>query len=115
MQRFTGAPATGEAKEGAAWSWMAGAIHGTYEVLLPGEGIVTSWRFKDWAPDTASRVTITLGRLGPDACSLKLVQTGIPETDAHGNGNVEVTVANGWKHYIFQAIKARLGFGMEEV
>jgi len=92
---------------------MEGAIHGTYEVLLPGEAIVTSWRFKDWAAGVASKVTITLTPSGADACVLKLKQTGIPETDGHGNGNVEVTVKNGWKGFIFEAIKARLGFGME--
>ncbi len=94
---------------------MDGSIHGTYEVLLPGEGIVTTWRFKDWAPDVTSKVTITLTPSGADACTLKLKQTGIPETDGHGNGNVETTVTNGWKGFIFQAIKTRLGFGMEEL
>eukprot|EP00932_Pfiesteria_piscicida_P021037 SRR837773.7832.p1 GENE.SRR837773.7832~~SRR837773.7832.p1 ORF type:complete len:135 (-),score=13.84 SRR837773.7832:58-462(-) len=78
-----------------------------------GEAIVTSWRFKDWAAGVASKVTITLTPSGADACVLKLKQTGIPETDGHGNGNVEVTVKNGWKGFIFEAIKARLGFGME--
>jgi activator of HSP90 ATPase len=45
---ITGAPATGDSTEGAAFSLFGGHITGRHVELLPGKRVVQAWRAKTW-------------------------------------------------------------------
>jgi activator of HSP90 ATPase len=45
---LTGAPASGESTEGAAFSVFGGHITGRHVELVPGKRVVQAWRAKTW-------------------------------------------------------------------
>jgi activator of HSP90 ATPase len=45
---LTGAPATGDSTEGAAFSVFGGHVTGRHVELLPGKRVVQAWRAKTW-------------------------------------------------------------------
>lgn len=48
--QITGAPASGDASEGATFSLFGGHITGRHIEFVPGERVVQAWRAKGWPP-----------------------------------------------------------------
>lgn len=66
-QRFsemTGAPATGEAVEGAAFSAFGGHVSGRHIELVAGQRVVQAWRAKTWPEGHYSIVRFELEAAG---------------------------------------------------
>jgi activator of HSP90 ATPase len=61
---LTGAPATGEAAEGAAFSYFGGHITGRHVELVPGRRVVQAWRAKGWPEGLYSIVRFELEAKG---------------------------------------------------
>jgi len=57
---MTGAPATGEAAEGAAFSGFGGHITGRHVELVPAKRVVQAWRAKTWPEGLYSIVRFEL-------------------------------------------------------
>jgi uncharacterized protein YndB with AHSA1/START domain len=74
----TGAPASGDSTEGAAFSSFGGHITGRHVELVPGKRIVQAWRAKTWPEGVYSIVRF---ELVPDGKGTKLVfdHEGFPE------------------------------------
>lgn len=95
---MTGAPATGEAREGAPFTAWDGYISGTNLELRPGERIVQAWRtteFPEGAPDSRVEITLTATATGTQ---LRLVHSEIPAGQADN-------YKQGWKDYYFAPMK----------
>ena len=60
----TGAPATGDASEGAAFSAFGGHISGRHVELVPGRRVVQAWRAKTWPDGVYSLVRFELAPAG---------------------------------------------------
>src|SRR5262245_15730816 len=75
---MTGAPATGEVAEGAAFSGFGGHITGRHVELVPGKRVVQAWRAKTWPEGTYS---IARFELHAEGRGTKLVfdHEGFPE------------------------------------
>lgn len=69
----------------------------------PGKQIVQSWRFKTWPSGHVSTVTLNFIEK-EDATELRLVQEGVPSSDAE-------RTKQGWTNYYFESIKRTFGFG----
>jgi activator of HSP90 ATPase len=78
FSELTGAPASGDAAEGAAFSAFGGHIAGRHVELVPGQRVVQAWRAKTWPEGLYS---IARFELRPDATGTLLVfdHTGFPE------------------------------------
>jgi activator of HSP90 ATPase len=66
-QRFaelTGAPASGDASEGASFSAFGGHISGRHVELVPGKRVVQAWRAKTWPEGLYSLVRFELEAAG---------------------------------------------------
>jgi activator of HSP90 ATPase len=74
----TGAPASGDAAEGAAFSAFGGHVTGRHVELVRDERVVQAWRAKTWAPGVYSIVRF---ELRPEGTGTKLVfdHEGFPE------------------------------------
>ena len=74
----TGAPATGDGAEGAAFSGFGGHITGRHIELVPGKRVVQAWRAKNWPEGLYS---IARFELHADGNGTKLVfdHEGFPE------------------------------------
>jgi len=74
----TGAPASGEGAEGAAFSSFGGHITGRHVELVPGKRVVQAWRATSWPEGVYSVVRF---ELQADGAGTKLVfdQAGFPE------------------------------------
>ena len=95
---MTGAPATGEAREGAPFTAWDGYISGTNLELRPGERIVQAWRtteFPEGAPDSRVEITLTATATGTQ---LRLAHSELPEGQADN-------YKQGWKEYYFAPMK----------
>jgi uncharacterized protein YndB with AHSA1/START domain len=86
---LTGAPASGEASEGAAFSAFGGHITGRHVELVPNERIVQAWRAKTWPQGLYS---IARFELQADGAGTKLVfdHDGFPE-------DMKEHLAQGWQ------------------
>jgi activator of HSP90 ATPase len=60
----TGAPASGDSKEGAAFSVFGGHITGRHVELVPGKRVVQAWRAKTWPEGLYSIVRFELEAQG---------------------------------------------------
>jgi activator of HSP90 ATPase len=63
LKRFaevTGAPASGDASEGAAFSAFGGHVTGRHVELVPGKRVVQAWRAKTWPEGLYSIVRFEL-------------------------------------------------------
>jgi hypothetical protein len=58
-----------------------------------------------------STVNLTFEQTGPGNTKVKLVQTGVPSSDVHGNSNMKQVVEEGWKRNVFDRIKMVYGYG----
>jgi activator of HSP90 ATPase len=86
---LTGAPATGDGAEGAAFSAFGGHITGRHIELLPGKRVVQAWRAKAWPEGLYS---IARFELQADGKGTKLVfdHDGFPEA-------MREHLATGWQ------------------
>jgi activator of HSP90 ATPase len=86
---LTGAPATGDAAEGAPFSVFGGHITGRHVELLPGKRVVQAWRAKGW-PD--GLYSIARFELQPEGRGTKLVfdHEGFP-------ADMKEHLAQGWQ------------------
>ncbi len=60
---------------------------GTYEVVIPNEKLVFSWKWAD--SDLVTKITLDLEALGPNQTELTLTHEGFPESsvrDLHNEG-----------------------------
>jgi activator of HSP90 ATPase len=57
---LTGAPATGDATEGASFALFGGHITGRHVELVPGKRVVQAWRAKTWPEGLYSVVRFEL-------------------------------------------------------
>jgi activator of HSP90 ATPase len=85
----TGAPAAGEAAEGAAFSAFGGHITGRHVELVPGKRVVQAWRAKTWPEGLYSIVRFELEAHG---AGTKLVfdHEGFP-------ADMQEHLAKGWQ------------------
>lgn len=97
MMGFSMAPAESSPEEGGAFMMYGGSLHGTYEELVPPNRIVQKWRFSSWEDGVFSKVVIAIEETEPGNTVVKLVQTGLPESDKYGNEDVYDTTEKGWK------------------
>jgi activator of HSP90 ATPase len=86
--QLTGAPASGDAAEGAPFSVFGGHITGRHVELLPGKRVVQAWRAKTWPEGLYS---IARFELQADGQGTKLVfdHDGFPE-------DMKEHLSNGW-------------------
>ena len=110
VMHFTRTKCTGQKGKGK-FDMFDGSVEGETIDFVDGERIVQKWRFNSWEPDHYSTVTMVLKEPEPGNCILDLVQTGVPEADAHGNENVMEVTENGWKNLIFARIRNAFGYG----
>jgi activator of HSP90 ATPase len=97
---WTGAPATGESSEGAAFSLFGGHITGRNVELVPGKRVVQAWRAKTWPEGLYSIVRF---ELRPEGKGTRLVfdHTGFPEAETEH-------LSGGWHGMYWDKI-AKLG------
>lgn len=100
---FTRSQATVKGHKGGRFTLLNGEITGVFLELSRPNKIVQKWRSKTWPEGHFSDVTIQL-KQDDDGTSLTLTQTGIPDSDHE-------RTKDGWKKYIFDAIKATFGYG----
>jgi len=110
VMHFTRTKCTGQKGKGK-FDMFDGSVEGETIDFVDGERIVQKWRFNSWEPDHYSTVTMVLKEPEPGNCILDLVQTDVPEADAHGNENVMEVTENGWKSLIFARIRNAFGYG----
>jgi activator of HSP90 ATPase len=91
-QRFgelTGAPASGDATEGAAFSVFGGHITGRHVELVPGQRVVQAWRAKTWPEGLYSIVRFELQAEG-SGTKLVFDHDGFP-------ADMKEHLAKGWQ------------------
>ncbi len=86
---LTGAPATGDATEGAPFSAFGGHITGRHVELVPGKRVVQAWRAKTWPEGLYS---IARFELEAEGSGTKLIfdHEGFP-------ADMKDHLADGWK------------------
>ena len=86
--KVTGAPASGDSTEGAAFSLFGGHITGRHVELVPDKRVVQAWRAKTWPEGSYSIVRF---ELHADGKGTKLVfdHEGFPEDG-------KVHLSQGW-------------------
>eukprot|EP00775_Hariotina_reticulata_P000610 gene610-898_t len=112
IQAFTQSPAVVTPQPGGKFSWFSGSITGTFEELEVGQTLVMTWRFSNWQEECSSKVVISLSEPEPGNTILKLKQTGLPEVDKFGNGDIQEQVERGWQDQVFGRIRAVFGYGV---
>ena len=98
---LTGAPASGDATEGAAFSAFGGHITGRHVELVPNQRIVQAWRAKAWPEGVYS---IARFELHADGKGTKLVlnHDGFPE-------DMKEHLANGWHSNYWEKLSKQSG------
>lgn len=98
---WSGAPASGEGAEGAAFSGFGGHVFGRHVELVPGKRVVQAWRAKTWPEGVHSIVRF---ELVADGKGTKLVfdHDGFPEDEKEH-------LAKGWKAMYWENIAKHLG------
>jgi activator of HSP90 ATPase len=96
--QMTGAPASGDGAEGAAFSLFGGHITGRHVELSPNKRIVQAWRAKTWPEGLYSVVRF---ELTPDGSGTKLVfdHDGFPE-------DMKEHLSQGWHANYWDKIKS---------
>jgi activator of HSP90 ATPase len=97
----TGAPASGESTEGAAFSAFGGHITGRHIELVPDKRVVQAWRAKTWPEGVHSIVRF---ELHADGKGTKLVfdHDGFPEDQKEH-------LAGGWRSMYWEKIASYVG------
>ena len=112
MKAATYSDASISREDGGSFSIFSGNIVGTNVKLVPGERIEQRWRFSNWEEGLFSNVTITMSESDRGNTRVSLVQTGVPEEDKFGNGNVYEQTERGWRENIFHRIRTTFGYGV---
>jgi activator of HSP90 ATPase len=101
FSQATGAPASGESTEGAAFSAFGGHITGRHLELVPNKLVVQAWRAKTWPEGIHSIVRF---ELRPEGSGTKLVfdHEGFPEAEKDH-------LAGGWPTMYWQKIAKHVG------
>jgi activator of HSP90 ATPase len=94
----TGAPASGDSKEGASFSAFGGHITGRHVELVPGKRVVQAWRAKTWPEGVYS---IARFELQTQAGGTRLVfdHQGFPE-------DMKDALAQGWQSNYWDKLSA---------
>jgi activator of HSP90 ATPase len=87
--QVTGAPADGDASEGAAFSAFGGHILGRHVELVPNQRVVQAWRAKTWPAGVYSIARFELHADG-DGTKLVFDHDGFPD-------EMKEHLANGWQ------------------
>jgi activator of HSP90 ATPase len=97
----TGAPASGDSTEGAAFTAFDGYITGRHIELVPGRRVVQVWRAKTWPEGVYSIVRF---ELSPDGKGTKLVfdHDGFPADEKDH-------LATGWRAQYWDKIAKHVG------
>jgi activator of HSP90 ATPase len=97
----TGAPASGDSTEGAAFTGFGGHITGRHVELVPGKRVVQAWRAKTWPEGVYSIVRF---ELHADGKGTKLVfdHAGFPE-------DAKEHLAQGWQGMYWDKIAKHVG------
>jgi activator of HSP90 ATPase len=97
----TGAPASGESTEGAAFSAFGGHITGRHVELVADKRVVQAWRAKTWPEGLYSIVRF---ELHADGKGTKLVfdHDGFPEDEREH-------LSNGWRAQYWDKITKHIG------
>jgi activator of HSP90 ATPase len=97
----TGAPASGDSTEGAAFSAFGGHISGRHLELVPDKRVVQSWRAKTWPEGVHSIVRF---ELHADGKGTRLVfdHQGFPEAEKEH-------LASGWRTMYWDKIGKHVG------
>jgi activator of HSP90 ATPase len=83
LRRFaevTGAPASGDSTEGAAFSAFGGYVTGRHLELVPHMRVVQAWRARTWPDGVYSIVRFELGAEG-EGTKLVFDHNGFPEDE----------------------------------
>ena len=113
VSRMLLSPATVEGRVGGSFSYFAGGVTGNVVRLEPETTIVENWRFSQWSDDCFSTLEMKFAEAGPNRTIFTVTQSGIPETDKHGNGNQDQLVLNGWNDRFFMGLEKVLGFPVD--
>jgi activator of HSP90 ATPase len=97
----TGAPASGDSTEGAAFTAFGGHITGRHIELVPDKRVVQAWRAKTWADGVYSIVRFELVAEGKGT-KLVFDHTGFPEGEKEH-------LAGGWPAQYWEKIAKRVG------
>jgi activator of HSP90 ATPase len=97
----TGAPASGDSSEGAAFSAFGGHVTGRHVELVPDKRIVQAWRAKTWPEGLYSIVRF---ELVADGKGTKLVfdHSGFPEDEKEH-------LSGGWRAQYWEKIAKHVG------
>jgi activator of HSP90 ATPase len=97
----TGAPASGDSTEGAAFAAFGDHITGRHVQLVPNKRVVQAWRAKTWAEGVYSIVRF---ELVPEGKGTKLVfdHTGFPADEKEH-------LSGGWKAQYWDKIAKHVG------
>jgi activator of HSP90 ATPase len=96
---FTGSPATGGARVGAAFTACDGYASGVHRQLVKGRKVVQDWRTTEWpadAPDSLLTLTFKKVRAGTE---LRMVHSNVPAEQAD-------RYRQGWIDYYWTPMKA---------
>jgi len=99
--RATGAPATGEAAEGAPFSAFGGHITGRQVELVPNRRVVQAWRAKTWPEGLYSIVRFELHAEGKGT-KLVFDQEGFPD-------DAKEHLSQGWHSNYWEKIAQHVG------
>ena len=98
---LTGAPASGDAVEGSAFSAFGGHITGRHVELVPNQRIVQAWRAKAWPEGLYSIARFELYAEG-QGTKLVFDHNGFPE-------DMKEHLTNGWQANYWDPLRKHLG------
>jgi uncharacterized protein YndB with AHSA1/START domain len=100
MAKWSGGPATMDARVGGAFSMWDGDVYGTNVELVPEELLVQDWCGGD-DPDKPYPVTFTLTKVNQGTTEVSLRHANVPDDEYED-------FAEGWIDYYFDPIKELL-------
>src|SRR5579863_3613772 len=98
---WTGAPASGDSTEGAAFSAFGGHITGRHVELVPDKRVVQAWRAKTWPEGVYSIVRFEL-HVDGEGTKLVFDHDGFPEDEREH-------LSNGWRAQYWDKIAKHIG------
>ena len=113
VSRMLMSPAIVTPSVGGSFSYFNGGVTGAISELHPESKIKQKWRFTQWDDGCESDLELEFQDLGRDKTKLVVKQTGIPESDRHGNGNQDRLVLSGWTDKFFIGLEKVLGFAVD--
>jgi uncharacterized protein YndB with AHSA1/START domain len=96
---FTGAPATGRARPGTAFTAWGGYIRGRTLVAVPGRRLVQEWSTSEWPEGTAPSRLEWRFRPHPRGTRVTMRQTGVPRSQV-------AAYRKGWVLHYWRPLRA---------